>query len=128
MNDIANILSQSPLACAPEAARALVSGWTLSPLRDVDAQDLLRTYRIRLENLQGQPGSHAAQLAQSVSELVSNLANTKVAKMTVLSGATEHDFAIFLSESGFEVFGCLKTVSRFGVSNERWEQLWQGAV
>jgi hypothetical protein len=128
VNDIATILSQAPLACAPEACRALVSGWSLSPLRDVDAQDLLRTYQIRLVNLQQKPGSHAAQFAQGVSELIANLASAKVAKMTVLSGPAEHDFAIFLSESGSEVLGCLKTVSKLRVSSERLEQLWQGAV
>jgi hypothetical protein len=128
VNDIANILSQSPLASAPEAARALVSGWKLSPLRDVDAQELLRTYRIRLETLQAKPSAHAAQLAEGVSELLPNLTNAKVAKVAILSGPAEFDFAIFLSESGSEALGCLKTVSKLGVSNERWEQLWQGAV
>jgi len=94
----------------------------------VDAQELLRTYRIRLESLQAQPGAHPAQLAEGVSELLRNLTNANVVKMTILSGPAEFDFAIFLSESGSEALGCLKTVSELGVSNERWEQLWQGTV
>ena len=128
MSDVAKALAQSSLASAEEARRALRVGWTLSTPRDVDAQELLRTYQIRLERLSSMPGSHAAQLAESIAELLPNLETAKVVKMTLLSGPAEHEFAIFLSESAFQVLGCLKVVSKLDVSSERWEELWQGTV
>ena len=74
------------------------------------------------------PGPHATQLAVAVGELLPNLESRDTAKLYTLSGPSEYEFVIFLSDDETSVLGCLKTVSKLAVSSERWEELWQGAV
>jgi Flp pilus assembly CpaE family ATPase len=128
MSDIANLLSKSALALAPEVADALQSGWTMSALRKLDAKEIATTYRIRLELLGAKHGAHAAQLAAATSELLANLSDAAIVYIASLDGPAEHRYLIFLSESQSQVIGCLKVVSKLGVTNERWEELWQSTV
>jgi hypothetical protein len=127
MSDIASALSRSNLASAKEAALALASGWDLSRPHVAEASDLRLTYGIRLDHLRSMSGAHAAQLADAVAELLPNLDSRDVAKLYTISGPSEYEFVVFLSDDATFVLGCLKTVSQLAVSPERWEALW-GAV
>jgi hypothetical protein len=117
------------MASAQAAAHALRAGGVLSALRDEnDVQGLAEIYRMRLDHLKSLPGPYAAQSAASIAELLQNLRGASSVQATVLEGPDEHIFYIFLSNAGSTVVGCLSGVDKRKVSDERWSELWQGAV
>jgi hypothetical protein len=117
------------MASAREAAQALRAGGVLSnPREENDVQGLAEIYRMRLDHLKSLPGPYAAQSAASVADLLQNLCGVASVQTTVLEGPGEHIFYIFLSNAGSTVVGCLSGVDKRKVSDERWSELWQGAV
>jgi hypothetical protein len=128
VSDIATLLSGSSVASAKEAAWALRSGGVLSPLRDNEVSGLAEIYRMRLDHLKSLPGPHAARTAASVVELLENLRGLSSVQTAVLEGPGEHIYYIFLSDAGSKIVGCIDGVDKRKVSNERWSELWQGAV
>jgi hypothetical protein len=129
VTDIATILSQSSMSSAQEAARALRAGGNISiPRSERDVSGLALTYRMRLGHLKSLPGPYAAATAASVSELLQNLQAVSSVQTAVVEGPDEHIFFVFLSETGSTVLGCISGVDSRKVSEERWRQLWQGAV
>jgi hypothetical protein len=128
MTDIATVLSQSSLVSAQVAAQALRSGGVLSPLRENDAQGLIEIYRMRLDHLKTLPGPYAAKSASSVAELLERLRPASSVQTAAIEGPGEYICYIFLTDAGSTVLACLDGVDRRKISDDRWEELWQGAV
>jgi len=128
MTDIATILSRSSITSAQEAAQALGSGGTLSPLRESDVPSLITVYRMRLDQLKSLPGSYASKTASSVVELLENLRGASSVQMTVLEGPGERVYYLFLSDAGATVIGCIDGMDKRKVSYDQWNELWRGAV
>jgi hypothetical protein len=127
---LAESLKISGLDHAAEASAALASGWVVSSRSPtVSISELDRTYTIRQKRLLSLPGPHAAQLAASVGELLSNIrSNPDVrASWCEICGGAEHHFLLLVTDSNL-ILGCLRTVSKLDVSSERWEEIWQGAA
>lgn len=86
---------------------------------------LLASYQIRHRNLLSKAGSHAAQLAVSIEEFCNELRVYCGPLITVtFRGERPFEFTLFLTASGERVLGCLRTVSKLGVSQDEWERLW----
>mgnify|MGYP000890631028 CR=1 FL=1 len=128
MTDIAALLQRSHLALAPDALEALKAGWTLSEFVLGDVSALKGIYAYRRQRLASMKSAHAQQLAKATAELLLNLEGATTVQFCRLSGDAEHAYAIFLSVPPKEVYGCLKVVSQLDVPQDRWEELWGGAV
>jgi hypothetical protein len=128
MNDIADVLSRSPLPSSQEAAQALRAGGVLSTVRENEVSGLLEIYRFRLDHLRSKPGPHAAKLAAQVAEMLENLKDASSVQTTIVEGPGEHLYYIFLTDAGSKVLGCVSGINKLKVSDDRWEDLWQGTV
>jgi hypothetical protein len=128
MNDIAKVLSQSPLSSAQEAAQALRLGGVLGTVRESDVRGLSEIYRVRLDHLKSKPGPHAAKLASEVAEMLENLRNATSVQTTYVEGPGALTFYVFLTDSASRVLGCTSGVDKRKVSDEQWSELWQGSV
>jgi hypothetical protein len=126
---VAELLDDSSLAFAKEAAKSIRTGWNVgSPLQIDEPLELLEVYKVRLEHLLNRAGSHAGQLAKSLAELVKSLADAKGVQLVQITGTAEHDFQVFLTDEGTRVIGCLRTISALHVSPDRWTELWRDAT
>jgi len=108
------------------AADAIRLGWQIKYHRgEVPSASLLRTYSVRLTRLRSRSSAHAAQLAQSVSELVEQLQfhPTGSVDFVQVQGNAEHMFDVFVHEDG-SLLSCLRVVSQLDVSADRWRELW----
>jgi hypothetical protein len=118
-------LEQSEFSAAKDAIVALEN---CSPTLNegfVSCSELLDIYKVRLNHLSNMSSLHAQQLAGSTKEFVTCLATIgeERAQIITINPDEEVSFLIFLLSSG-KLLGCLKTISKLAVTEERWEQLW----
>jgi hypothetical protein len=123
---VARLLRASSLSQAEAAAIAIQGS---SPMHadafDVSAENLARTYSIRLRGLREKSGAHAKQLAASVEELCQQLrAFAGQACWLVVPHVPPARFVILLAADCSRVVGCMLTVARPAVTDAEWAHLW----
>ncbi len=91
-------------------------------------EELYKTYKIRLKFMSERQGLHAQRLSKSISEFVDNLIledpeHLKTAKVEVNPYGS---YLIWFIPNTFQIIGCMHTVSQSEVSDEKFEELWDG--
>jgi hypothetical protein len=119
-------LAVSGLREADHAARLLEEADSEVHSQDMGpSDDLLRTYRIRVDHVRSIQGAHAQRLAEATAEFVRLLERNsgQSGRWLTIKGRGELQFNIFCLESG-QFLACLPVASKLDVSPERWEELW----
>lgn len=129
--DLITSLDASGLSRAAEASAALAGGWAASPPSPtVSFLEINRIYALRQQHLLSRAGAHAAQLAASIGELLTGLRGDPTASghwLTIRGNAEHHFLLLIHSETGL-ILGCLRVVGKPEVSDEGWQELWQGTA
>ena len=124
------LLDDSAQSQSDAAAEALRTGarFQIDRVMSGPFDSTLSVYEIRWRHLQKFNSPHAFQLANSVQEFLATLKKVLPQQMICLmiqpGPDVEHHFSLWIDANSRRLMGCLKTISRTEMSDERWQEIW----